>query len=158
MSRTTTLVGSIAGSAKVATIATMFGAALCVQSGCSSTSAPIVSVESMTSAVQEQGDAISYLEVVAENPNATELPILNVSYSVTSGGRTYSGQRVGQSTLSRYGQQRLRLPVVMNVLPGEQAEVRGTIEYLKTSTIARTLHENGAGGSTIEFSGRVAGK
>ncbi len=124
-------------------------AASLMLSACSSIRPPIVTVESI--AANPDAPQTSYVELVAENPNDKELPILSIQYAVTSAGQTYSGTREGQETLSRFGQRRLRLPLVMSVPAGQQVEVRGTLEYLKPSTIARTLQENGAGGSTIDF-------
>ncbi len=125
-------------------------------SACSSIASPIVTVESVA---RSSDDAqTSYVEIVAENPNAKELPILSVKYAVTAAGQTYSAKREGQETLSRFGQRRLRLPVVMNLPAGEAVEVSGTLEYLKPSTVARTLQENGAGGSTVEFSSATTTK
>lgn len=127
-----------------------------VMTACSSIRPPIVTVESI--AANPDAPQTSYVELVAENPNDKELPILSIQYAVTSAGQTYSGTREGQETLSRFGQRRLRLPLVMTVPAGQQVEVRGTLEYLKPSTIARTLQENGAGGSTIDFASVATAK
>lgn len=137
-------------------LALTISTSLLTLTACSSIAPPIVTVESV--ATNADAPQTSYVELVTENPNAKELPILSVQYVVTSAGQSYTGTRTGQETLSRYGQRRLRLPVIMNVPAGQQVDVRGSVEYLKPSTIARTLQENGAGGSTVEFAGAVTSR
>jgi hypothetical protein len=133
-----------------------------VQRSFKSSEPPVITVESARAQAAQPADAatIVYVDVLAENPNPDDLPILSVTYTATllSGGETFqtTGTRVGQATISRYSAQRLAIPIpvpVSALANPTSFEIRGELEYLRPSAIAQTLNENGAGGSRRSFQG-----
>jgi len=147
-----------------------------VQRSFKSTTPPMVSVEgARTTTAPQTGVAggpsvapgqLVLIDLFAENPNSDDLPVLAIAYDVTLrdgiGEFRYTGTRKGQATLGKFGAQRIELPVP--VPAGAMAmpttfDVRGTIEYLRPAAIARTMQENGLGGTTTSFraTGAVAG-
>jgi hypothetical protein len=136
-----------------------------VQRSFKSSQPPVVTVESARMQATSDADAarIVYVDLLAENPNPDDLPILSVAYTATisDGASSFqtTGMRVGQATISRYSAQRLAIPVAVPVSALANPTsfvIRGDVEYLRPSAIAQTLNENGAGGSTRSFEGAGA--
>lgn len=136
-----------------------------VQRSFKSSQPPVVTVESARAQTTADANAarIVYVDLLAENPNPDDLPILSVTYTATisDGASTFqaTGTRVGQATISRYSAQRVAIPVAVPVgalSSPTSFVIRGDVEYLRPSAIAQTLNENGAGGSTRSFEGAGA--
>lgn len=136
-----------------------------VQRSFKSSEPPVITVEAARAQTGQAADAatIVYVDVLAENPNPDDLPILSVTYTATisNGAQTFesAGTRVGQATISRFGAQRISIPIpvpISTLANPTSFEIRGEVEYLRPSAIAQTLNENGAGGSKRGFQGTGA--
>jgi hypothetical protein len=133
-----------------------------VQRSFKSAAPPVVTIESARAMPASDTDAarVVYVDIIAENPNPDDLPILSITYDATisNGASTFrtTATRTGQATISRFGAQRIALPIAV---PVEQLAnpasftIQGQLEYLRPSAIAQTLNENGAGGSRLAFQG-----
>lgn len=129
------------------------GLALCAilpgLGGCSSYSAPQLSVADVK--IKEETPAGLVLEFTldATNKNTIELPLRDVRYELKLGGReVFSGVRSPEAALRRLGTQRIVIPAVIPLGPGSPRpvglvayELSGTLGYLTPGQFAQVLFD-----------------
>jgi hypothetical protein len=115
--------------------------------GCSSTRAPLLSVQSADVTERTDDGIVVTFTMLADNPNPEPLPLRDASYSVTLAGKpVFSGTRSAQATVRRYGTQTFDLPAAFPIpkdgAAGTQPYVlHGTVKYLVAGALAETLFD-----------------
>ncbi len=127
-------------------------------SGCAGFEEPRVTLAEVS--VRERGAQASvvWLTLEAENPNEDSLPLREVSYEVTADGRAvFRATRSPESTLRRFGTQRVTVPAVLpaGVAPS-RVGVRGSLVYTAPGQIAEILFDAGLRRPTVVFEGEGA--
>ncbi len=108
--------------------------ALSIFGGCSSYSAPTLSLAGIESVEETPQGLVLLVRLRAENENEVALPLRQVDYTARlgdgAGALTFTGRRSPESTLRRKGGQEIVLPVALALRPagadGTGAEVRPT--------------------------------
>lgn len=127
--------------------------------GCSSYSAPELTLESVR--VRERSAEAVVLEVTlnAENRNSEPLPLREVRYALSiDGEEVFAGTRSAESTLRRYGSQKIVLPAV--VKPGDSpltagsrsVLIAGSMTYLTPGELDRILFDAEVRRPSVSFS------
>jgi len=138
-----------------------------VLGGCSSYLAPTLKVaEARVTERTAQGTVLSFT-LDAENPNAVELPLREVRYTLDlDGQRVFEGFRSPEATIRRFAVQRVTLPAVVSAgdaarlklnlgAGGSPGSIRyrlaGTLTYLTPGEIEEILFDNEIRRPTVSF-------
>lgn len=102
-------------------------------------------------------------QMKAENRNAEPLPLRDVKYSLSLGGKeVFRGKRSAEATIRRYGTQEFTLPIAVPLgagsslaqAPGGEVAYgfRGSVEYELPGSIAEVLFDTGLRRTSAGFS------
>lgn len=131
--------------------------------GCSSYRAPTLMVTG--AAVTERTDRGTVLGFTldAENPNAVELPLREVRYTLElEGERVFEGFRSPEATIRRFAVQHVTLPAVVSAADASRLglgaaggpvryRLSGTLTYLTPGEIEEILFDNEIRRPTVSF-------
>lgn len=140
-------------------------AALCLLAlgGCSGTQSPKLSVAGAS--IKERTDAAAVIDFIveAENPNGDALPLQDVTYTVSRGGKpVFSGTRSAEAVIRRYGRQHFVLPASFLAPAGEEVageyEISGTLMYLAPGALSETLFDQALVKPEVSFAGKATAK
>lgn len=126
--------------------------------GCAGFEEPRVTLTDVTVRERAEGASVVSLTLEADNPNEDSLPLREVSYEVmVDGVPVFSATRSPETTLRRFGTQRVTVPAVMpaGVDPSRVA-VRGTLVYTAPGQIAEILFDAGLRRPAVSFAGEAA--
>lgn len=128
--------------------------------GCAGFSAPRISVVDARVVEQtEQGVAVDFV-LEGANANSEELPLQVVRYTLAiDGERVFSGERMAEATLRRFGTQTFILPVAAewDDLPGKGApgtrryRLAGTLQYIAPGALAEVFFDTGMRRPSVRF-------
>jgi hypothetical protein len=124
--------------------------------GCANYAAPRLQVTGAHVAETSPQAAVLRFDFDAENPNEVELPLREIRYSVSIGGReVFRGVRSPESTLRRLGSQSFSIPAVMLAdhpltLPADYA-IDGTLVYITPGSFAQVLFDTGVRRPSVSF-------
>ena len=127
--------------------ALLFSLVLCLLSGCSSTQAPGLVVQSAELTERTDAGMVITFTIVADNANDEALPLRDATYTVSLDGKqVFSGTRSAQATVRRFGTQTFTLPAAVP-LDGppptgiEPFQISGRLKYLVPGALAETLFD-----------------
>jgi hypothetical protein len=117
--------------------------------GCSGYRAPKVEVASVNVAEATSEGVVVEFILAAANDNEDPLPLKRIDYTLAlDGKKVFSGVRSPEATLRSKGEQRIRVPAVVRIGPGEPAPtgtkeytLSGRITYLEPGKIAELLFD-----------------
>ncbi|HZW11035.1 MAG TPA: LEA type 2 family protein [Phycisphaerales bacterium] len=151
------LPNSLAGCRSLALIAAAIVAG--VLSGCSGAAPPRATVSDARIRDRSPEAAVVEFAVEATNPNDIELPLRDITYSVSIDGRqVFSGRREAMATIPRGGAQRVYLPAVIpmggaGTEPGvHRYTLRGRMRYSLPSQLADVLFDAKISRPGVSFS------
>lgn len=131
--------------------------------GCSGTQSPTLSVAGAS--IKERTDAAAVIDFIveADNPNGEALPLQDVTYTVSRGGKqVFSGTRSAEAVIRRFGRQQFILPASFLVAPGEEVageyEISGTLMYQAPGALSETLFDQALVKPEASFSGKATAK
>ena len=146
-----------------AVLCVVSAASLLTAGGCSGTQSPKLSVAGAS--IKERTDTAAVIDVIveAENPNAQALPLQDVTYTVSRGGKqVFSGTRSAEAVIRRYGSQQFVLPASFLAPAGEEVageyEVSGTLMYLAPGALSETLFDQALVKPEVSFAGKATAK
>jgi hypothetical protein len=140
-------------------VATLAFAALALQ-GCTSYRPPKVDVASVTIGdASPEGVVVEFI-LDATNENNDPLPLKSIDYRLTLDGReVFHGSRSPERTLPKNGEQKIRVPAVVRLNPGDpplagtrRYVLSGQITYLEPGKIAELLFDNEVSQPSSPFS------
>lgn len=138
----------------------LLGAIALLVGGCTSYTAPKLTVTSATLTEESPtGLVISFL-IAAENSNRDQLLLRDISYTLwLDGERAFSGSRSPEATLARLAIQQLRIPAAVPIDADHPRPVgpvpyriSGTLTYVTPSKLMEVLYDSGLPPPTVDFS------
>ena len=127
----------------------VLAAAATLLAGCSSYSAPELSIEKAELRERTPSGMVLEFTINAENRNSEPLPLREVRYRLLlDGNEVFSGTRSAEATLRRYGGQRFTLPAV--ITPGGEGvptsgvvpfRISGSLKYITPGELAAVLFD-----------------
>jgi hypothetical protein len=133
-------------------------AATLAMAGCSSVAPPRLTVGTASLERSEAGGVLQ-IQVKAENPNKEPIPLREFHYTVeVDGAKVFKGVRSAESTLRRFGERTVTLPVAIVALPADRAvsnfRIFGELTYREPGALAETLLDVELIEPSVGFSGQ----
>lgn len=131
---------------------------LLVITGCSSVAPPQLTVGA-ASLDRADSAGVMLIEVKAENPNKEPIPLREFHYTVeVDGAKVFEGVRSAESTLRRFGDRTVLLPVAIASLPADRSvssfRIYGELTYREPGALAETLLDVELIDPSVSFSGQ----
>lgn len=114
--------------------------------GCSSITEPTLTVTGPRVIEATEDGRVLVFDLKAENPNSEELPLMDVEYRATAGGRTlFEGRRSAQASAPRGETSTIRIPVPVPAATPIEGPVRltGTLTYRRSGRLSKTFADFG---------------
>lgn len=142
-----------------------FGAGSLALVGCSGFAPPAIRVVDARVIEQtEHGIAVDFV-MEGVNANSEEIPLQIVRYSLAiDGERVFTGERMAEATLRRFGSQTFVLPVAAtwDALPSDRPEgdesprvrryrLSGTLQYIAPGALAEVFFDTGVRRPSVRF-------